>query len=181
MKNYLLLTLLCAFGMQSFAQIANGDFEDWNKLLLFEHPVTGMETMSSNYETFFENGELNVNEIEGPDGQAIRIENIDANGEVMPGFFLFGDVPTPEGENLVFGEGFPASDPGVNGITIDLNYNFPMNHLDLLWFSLKKMECPLETAISARVRSYSRFRVRKNGLQKHSRSTGHSTQLQINV
>lgn len=125
MKNSLLLTLFCAFGLSSMAQIANGDFEDWQKLILFEHPVTGMETMSSNYETFFANGELNVNAIQGPDGQAIRIENINANGEVMPGYFLFGNVPAAEGENLIFGGGFPAEDPGVNGISLDLNYNFP--------------------------------------------------------
>ncbi|MCA1763544.1 MAG: T9SS type A sorting domain-containing protein, partial [Flavobacteriales bacterium] len=74
---------------------------------------------------------------------AIRIENIDANGEVMPGFFIFGDVPTPEGENLVFGDGFPASDPGVNGITLDLNYNFPNESSGFIVVQFKENGMPV--------------------------------------
>ncbi|HKL03779.1 MAG TPA: T9SS type A sorting domain-containing protein [Cryomorphaceae bacterium] len=143
MKNSLLLTLFCAFGISSIAQIANGDFENWNKLILFEHPVTGTETMSSNYETFFANGELNVNEIEGPDGQALRIENIVANSEVMPGYFIFGNVPAPEGESLIFGDGFAAQDPGVNGISLDLHYDFPNGSEGFIIVQFKENGAPV--------------------------------------
>ncbi len=125
MKKIILPAILSVFGLSAFAQIENGDFEDWNKLILFEHPVTGISTMSSNYETFFDNEELNVNQIFHEDGKALRVENIQGTEEVMPGYFLFGHTPGSDGENMVFGEGFPVSDAAVTGVRMDLNYNFP--------------------------------------------------------
>lgn len=125
MKNFLLSAVFAALGISAIAQIDNGDFEAWNKLILFEHPVTGITTMSSNYETFFESAELNVNEIEGPTGQALRIENINTDDEVMPGYFLFGETPNSNEDGLLFDGGFAVSDGNVTGISMDLNYDFP--------------------------------------------------------
>jgi hypothetical protein len=109
------------------AQVANGDFENWNKLVMFEHPNAGIPTMSSNYETFFADGSLNVTDVVANESRALRIENTMVEGQVAPGYFLFGEVPQNEGESLVFGGGFEVSDPNVNGIRMDLKYNFPDN------------------------------------------------------
>jgi len=125
MKKFILPAILCFFGISAFAQIENGDFENWSKLILFEHPVTGMSTMSSNYETFFDNGETNVNQIFHEEGKALRVENIQGSEEVMPGYFLFGNTPNSDGEEMIFGEGFDVSDASVTGVRMDLNYNFP--------------------------------------------------------
>ena len=125
MKKFILPAVISLFGINTFAQIENGNLENWDKLLLFEHPMTGISTMSSNYETFFDNGETNVNQIFHEEGKALRVENIQGSQEVMPGYFLFGNTPGSEGENMVFGEGFPVADAAVTGVRMDLNYNFP--------------------------------------------------------
>jgi len=125
MKKIILPVMLCFIGFSAFAQIENGDFETWTKLILFEHPTTGISTMSSNYETFFDNGETNVNQIFHEEGKALRVENIQGSQEVMPGYFLFGNTPNSDGEEMIFGEGFAVSDASVTGVRMDLNYNFP--------------------------------------------------------
>jgi len=60
MKKNLLPLLIMLPCWSAFGQVANGGFEDWTKEILFEHPVTGTLTASSNYETFFEDGSINV-------------------------------------------------------------------------------------------------------------------------
>ncbi len=125
MKNFLLSLFSFTIFSPLLAQVANGDFESWAKLILFEHPVTGISTSSSNYDTFFQDGSLNVTSVQGEFTRAMRIENAVHQGEVSPGYFLFGGVPTNDGENLVFENGFPMSDANVAGIRMDMRFNFP--------------------------------------------------------
>lgn len=123
-KNLLPIVSFC-FAATAFAQVENGGFEVWSELQLFSQPDMGVEVVSSNYETFFETGQLNVNAIPNGDGSAMRLENIGQGENVMPAFFLTGLTPDSEGEILVFGGGIPASDPNVSGISVDLRYDIP--------------------------------------------------------
>ena len=125
MKKFILPGILSFIGISAIAQIDNGDFETWNSMNLFDHPETGIATNSSNYETFFDNGEINVYQIEHDNGSAMRIESIQGSQDVMPGYFLFGNTPDSDGGAMIFGDGFAVSDASVTGVRMDLNYNFP--------------------------------------------------------
>lgn len=125
MKKTLLLPACLIFGTAAFAQIENGGFEDWNKLLLFEQPFMDFPAMSSNYEIFMETGLTNVTQVEHDEGSAIRLESIETEDEVVPAFYLLGETPQQEGEDLIFPGGVPASDPNVTGISVDMAYDFP--------------------------------------------------------
>jgi hypothetical protein len=126
MKKILLPAIFAAAALSANAQVLNGSFENWSKLILFEHPVMGTDVISSNYVTFFEsNGALGVTRVNGQTGGALRVQNV-FNGEyISPGWFITGTAPQQEGEGLIFGEGFPVSDPNISGITLDLRYNIP--------------------------------------------------------
>lgn len=122
----LLLQAICLFAFISTqAQIANGDFEDWTKMILFDQPFVGVPGTSSNYETFFIDGSLNVIEVPRGDGRAMRLENIFVGNAVMPGYFITGSMPNQEGETLHFEGGFPISDTEVSGISFDARYSMP--------------------------------------------------------
>ncbi len=107
------------------AQILNGGFENWTKMILFEHPAMGISTMSSNYETFFNDGSLNVNRISSPTGSGLRVETKYAGDELVAGWFITGQTPNQEGEGLLFEGGFPASSSSVTGISMDIRFNIP--------------------------------------------------------
>jgi hypothetical protein len=142
MKKHLLPLLLLA-GTSALAQVQNGDFEDWHKLVLFEHPMVNYETSSSNYETFFENGSLNVTEVAHEDGSALRVQNLAVGNQIMPGFFLTGFPPQQEGENLIFEGGLPASDPNVDGISMDIRYDIFMESPGFLIVQFKNNGVPV--------------------------------------
>ncbi len=125
MKKTLLPLFTLCIGLGANAQVLNGDFEDWDKLILFQQPNMGIEAVSSNYETFFETGQLNVNQVPNGDGSALRLENIGQGENVMPAYFLTGETPNQEGEALVFGGGIPVEDSNVSGISMDLRYDIP--------------------------------------------------------
>jgi len=63
MKKILLPLFMGTMAITVNAQIDNGDFERWEKVLLFQHPAGASVNMSSNYETFFDNGLLNVTKV----------------------------------------------------------------------------------------------------------------------
>ena len=125
MKKTLLPIVSLVFTFGAFAQVENGGFENWTNLALFEEPDMGIEVSSSNYETFFDSGELSVSQISHEGGSAIRLENIAKDDEVIPGFFLTGMPPGQAGEMLIFDGGIPASDQNVTGLSMDLSYNIP--------------------------------------------------------
>ncbi len=143
MNKLILPAFLCLLGFSSLAQVSNGGFEDWNKLILFEHPNTGMNTMSSNYDTFFANGELNVNRIETEDNSTLRIENMDIDGNVVPGFYLFGNLPVSEGEMLTFGGGIEMTDLSMTGITMDLKMDIPIEKPGFVMVQFKSEGMPV--------------------------------------
>jgi hypothetical protein len=120
-----LLPLACMVIITSaFAQVENGDFENWNTLILFEQPFMEFDAISSSYEIFVETGQTNVTQVVHEDGSAIRLENIEIEDEVMPAFYLLGEAPDQDGEDLVFPGGLTASDPNVTGISVDMSYEF---------------------------------------------------------
>lgn len=123
MKNYLLpaVALFAAQGL--YAQIENGNFDNWVEKETFQQPAMGIETMSSNFETFHFDGSLNVTSVDGPDGKALRLESINVDNEPMPGYFITGTVPDQEGEGLVFGGGVPLSDPNITGVTFSIRHD----------------------------------------------------------
>ncbi|MFT5596127.1 MAG: hypothetical protein ACI8QH_000917 [Flammeovirgaceae bacterium] len=124
MKKTLLPLACMVLGTAAFAQIENGDFENWNKLILFEQPFMEFDANSSNYEIFVETGETNVTQVEHEDGSAMRLENIQIGEDVFPAFYLLGESPDQDGEDLVFPGGLAASDPNVTGISVDMSYEF---------------------------------------------------------
>lgn len=125
MKKNLLPIAFMVFGTAAFAQVENGGFENWNELTLFEHPSMGFEAVSSNHEIFIESGETNVFQVEHDGGSAMRLENRAVGESVIPAFYILGETPGQDGEDLVFPGGLTASDPNVTGVTIDMSYEFP--------------------------------------------------------
>jgi len=121
MKKLLLPLFIGLSAISAQAQVANGDFESWTKVMLFEHPYTGFTDMSSNYDTFFDNGELSVTKVQQEDDNTVlRIENVMGSNEVMPGYFIFGKTPT---DGLVFGGGNPIYDLNMTGIAMDIKFD----------------------------------------------------------
>jgi hypothetical protein len=125
MKKSLLPLAFLALGTAAFAQVENGDFENWNKYPLFPEPSMDVDAISSNYEIFVETGLTNVTQVEHDNGSAMRLENIEIGEGVTPAFYIFGKTPDQVGEDLVFPGGMPASDPNVTGISVDMSYDFP--------------------------------------------------------
>ncbi len=125
MKKSLLPLAFLALGTAASAQVENGDFENWTKLILFEQPFMTFDAISSNYEIFVETGETNVVQVEHEDGSAIRLENIQIGEDVTPAFYILGGTPDQVGEDLIFPGGIPASDPNVTGFSVDMSYDFP--------------------------------------------------------
>ncbi|MCA1750882.1 MAG: T9SS type A sorting domain-containing protein [Cryomorphaceae bacterium] len=122
MKNYLLpaVALFAAQGLS--AQIENGNFDHWVEKETYQQPTMGVETMSSNLETFHNDGSLNVMPVDGPDGKALRLESINVGNETIPGFFITGNVPDQEGEGLVFGGGVPLTDSNISGVSFSIRH-----------------------------------------------------------
>ena len=119
MKKILLPLFMGTMAISVNAQIDNGDFERWEKVLLFQHPAGASVNMSSNYETFFDNGLLNVTKVESDENSVLRIENISGTESIHPGYFIFGKTPT---DNLMFSGGNPIADVNMTGISMDLRY-----------------------------------------------------------
>lgn len=119
MKKILLPLCMGAMALSAHAQIQNGDFETWEKVLLFTHPAGASVNMSSNYETFFDTGLLNVTKVETDGNSVLRIENTMGTESVQPGYFIFGMTPN---EDLTFSAGNPISDVMMTGISMDLKY-----------------------------------------------------------
>ncbi len=125
MKKFLLPAIFCAFGLSSFAQIANGNFENWTKVNLFEMPNIGITTSSSNFETYFMNGETNVVKKLSEGNSSMQISNIEIDGNVVPGYYIMGTEPNSEGQNLVFGNGFDINPDGITGLSVDMKMEIP--------------------------------------------------------
>lgn len=143
MNKLILPALLCVLSHGSFAQVQNGNFEEWTKPSLFEHPYSTVETASSNYHTFVKNGEINVTELEMDGNSYMRIENISIDDSVEPGYFIFGEEPTSEGENLVFPGGFEITDMAVTGISMDMKMNIPVANPGFVIVQFKNDDTPV--------------------------------------
>lgn len=122
------------------AQIENGGFETWTKVLLFEHPSFVTATMSSNYDTYFDNGELNVFERDYGENKVLRIENIQGTNEVHPGYFIFGKKPDGSG---VFEGGFPVDDPNISGVAMRLSYDMKNGSEGFVMVQFKNQDQPV--------------------------------------
>lgn len=130
----------------AMSQPTNAGMESWIKVELFEHPVMGINTSSSNYETFFEDGTTNVFPVERQtEGQALRMVNVAQNGEVIPGYFLTGNVPEDSQGNFVFNGGLDFATSGVSGIRLDLRHEFPVGKPGIIALQFKKEGQPIGT------------------------------------
>jgi hypothetical protein len=123
--------------------VNNGNFEDWTKPSLFKHPYSNVQTASSNYHTFVKNGEINVTQMEADDNSFMRIENISIDNAVEPGFFIFGEEPMSEGENLLFSGGFEITDMQVTGISMDMRMDIPAENPGFVIVQFKNDETPV--------------------------------------
>ena len=113
------------FGSAAFAQVENGSFEEWIDVELFDQPAMSVEAISSNHEIFIDAGEANVTRVQNGNESLLRLENIEVDQEVYPAFYILGNTPSQDGENLVFEGGIPASDPNISGVSVDMAYDFP--------------------------------------------------------
>jgi len=143
MKKLLLPITIIACALGAHAQVHNGNFDHWQQMDLFDHPVMGVAVSSSNIETFFEAGITNVNAVDGPTGAALRLESIAHEGQVFPGFFLTGSVPNGEGEEIVFEGGVPVNDANVTGVKLDLRHHIVADQEGLLIVQFKKNGQPI--------------------------------------
>ncbi len=143
MKKFLLPAIFCAFGLTSNAQIANGNFEDWTKVNLFEMPSIGIPNTSSNYETYFMNGELNVVKKLSEGNSSMHISNIDIDGNVVPGYYICGTEPNAEGEGLVFGGGFDMTPDGITGLSVDMKMEIPEENEGIVIVQFKNGNQPV--------------------------------------
>lgn len=123
MRNFILLFTILLSSTLS-AQVLNGGFENWSELGPLANPdVAPSEFSSANEQFFLYTGLLSVFEVPGESGSAMRLETIEANGEAGASYAIWGQTPDDEGEDLVFGGGFPFADSTVTGIEMDLRYD----------------------------------------------------------
>lgn len=119
------ITTICIFTLMTlsfWSQVQNGGFENWISNPTFDHPDVSPATFtSSNNEVFLNTGLTPCTEVPGTEGSAARVETMDFEGELVPGYGIFGN--TPEGDDLIFSGGFPFTDMNVTGITFDARYN----------------------------------------------------------
>lgn len=128
------------------AQPANSGMEHWIKLGLFNHPVLFTNTSSSNYNTFFEDGSLNVTSIERPnEGEAIRMVNVQIDDNVQPGYFLVGNDPEIQNGSLYFPGGlyFTGDAEEITGIKLDVRYSFPDERPGMILVQFKSQGEPV--------------------------------------
>lgn len=143
MKKYLLPTV-ALFAFQGLsAQIDNGNFDHWNMVELFDHPEMAVPTSSSNYEIYAETGQVNVTSVKGVIGSAMRLESITVGDEVVPGFFITGNVPQGDTEEMIFTGGIPVSDKNVNGISLDVRYDVSAESPGFVIVQFKKGGLPV--------------------------------------
>lgn len=143
MKKTLLPIAILVLGSTAFAQVENGNFENWNELSLFAQPSMEFDAASSNFEIFIETGQTNVTEVEHENGSAMRLENIETGEGVNPAFYLLGGTPNQSGEDMVFPGGVSASDPNVTGISVDMAYDFPGESSGFVIVQFKMNEMPV--------------------------------------
>jgi len=143
MKRTLLQLSFLTFGIAVNAQVEHGSFEDWVEVQLFELPVMSAEVTSSNHEFYITAEEANVTPIQKEGSTALKLQNIEVNGEVIPAFYIIGQTPSQEGEGLVFGEGISVSDPNITGISVDMAYDFPGESSGFVLLQFKEEGIPV--------------------------------------
>ncbi len=116
----IILMSMCWLATSSHGQLLNGGFENWQEIT-FDHPV-GPETtfFSSNFETVYQGGAPSVFQVSGFADSWMRIESTEVNGQAIGGYAIWGNIP--EGDDLLFTDGFAFSDASASGIICDLNY-----------------------------------------------------------
>ncbi len=133
-------------GAAAMSQPMNSGMEIWNKVVLFEHPVMGINSSSSNYDTFFEDGTTNVFAIERQtEGRALRMVNVTQNGDVKPGYFITGSEPEESAGSLVFDGGLDFETSDVAGIRLDVRHEFPVGKPGIIVLQFKSEGQPIGT------------------------------------
>lgn len=122
LKAFVALCLIfCANNLKA-QTIPNNSFENWGMSGTFEHPVVTPTPLfsSSNFETFYQYGLLNVTEVAGVTGSAIRVENIlSPFGDTLNGYCSWGNV---NGGTMSNGVPLPALQP-LTGCNVSVRYN----------------------------------------------------------
>jgi hypothetical protein len=119
---YLLFFTALTLGFNANAQIENSDFESWTSTPSYSSPDVAPSSFVSTNELMFDQlGLVTVTEVPGVEGSAIRVESSEFEGEVLGGFAVLGNVP--EGDDLIFSDGFPFFEMGVTGLTVDLRHS----------------------------------------------------------
>ncbi len=123
MKHIFLLSFAALFlGLNAISQIENADFESWTSTPSYSSPDVSPSSFVSTNELIFDQiGIVTVTEVPGVEGSGIRVESSEFEGEVVGGFAILGDVP--EGDDLIFSDGFPFFETGVTGLTVDLRHS----------------------------------------------------------
>ncbi len=104
------------------AQLINGGFEDWSPMPSYDVPVTSEQAFSnSNDLTYYFWDILSMYEVPGVNGSAMRVETTSNGVDTEPGFAVWGNPP--DGDELLFSDGFAMTDNEVTGISCDLRYN----------------------------------------------------------
>jgi hypothetical protein len=123
MKNYILVLGSLTFSLALFSQFPNGGFEAWENLGGYDNPdVSPSEFSSVNDQVYWQSGMIPVSEVPGQSGSALRIETVEVDGEISPGFAILGGTPSGDEDPLIFPGGFPFADMAVTGIQADLRY-----------------------------------------------------------
>ncbi len=100
--------------------VPNNSFENWGMSGTFEHPVVAPAPVfeSSNFETFYQYGLVNVTEVAGVTGSAIRVENIlSPSGDTLNGYCSWGSA---NGGSMT--DGIPLTSM-LTGCNVSVRYN----------------------------------------------------------
>ncbi len=114
--NYTLLIFFLSFFQFLQAQIIpGGNMENWTTYQMFETPPPFQTT---NLQSFILGANYSVTQVSGVSGSAARIEAIEANGEIVPGILVLGELDDD------LGGGIPLSNT-PDSVRISLRYDIP--------------------------------------------------------
>lgn len=134
-RLFVLLIGICGWLEQANTQGYIFNFEDWQKYDLYEEPAV-FETV--NFQSYFSTFSPNVTKVNGPVGNAIRLENKRAmfDTTIVPGLIYLGDlVNLPNG-------GFPYNKvpDSLSGI---IRYNMVANDTGFMVLVFKRIGFPV--------------------------------------
>lgn len=148
-RLFVLLIGICGWLEQANTQGYIFNFEDWQKYDLYEEPAV-FETV--NFQSYFSTFSPNVTKVNGPVGNAIRLENKRAmfDTTIVPGLIYLGDlVNLPNG-------GFPYNKvpDSLSGI---IRYNMVANDTGFMVLVFKRIGFPVSFNVFPIVGSLDKF------------------------